>query len=78
MKMLNAIAFQYTNLEISISLKIPIFRISRSRDGKPLSGVEKWAQTVIQVLSDRDLEFKSGCKGVQGLKGLRSGIEKWV
>ncbi len=30
---------------------------------------------VVQSLSDRDLEFKSGCKGVQGLKGLRSGVE---
>jgi hypothetical protein len=31
---------------------------------------------VIQVLSDRDLELKSQLKGVQGLKGLRYGIEK--
>jgi hypothetical protein len=26
----------------------------------------------VQVLNDRDLELKSGCKGVQDLKGLRS------
>jgi hypothetical protein len=30
---------------------------------------------VIPVLSDLDLELKSECKGVQGLKGLRSGVE---
>jgi hypothetical protein len=32
------------------------------------------------VLSDRDRdnELKSGCKGVQGLKGLRSGVEAGV
>ncbi len=26
---------------------------------------------VIQVLNDRDLELKSGCEGVQGLKGIK-------
>ncbi len=30
------------------------------------------------MLSYRDLEFKIGCKGVQGLKELRSGIEVGV
>jgi hypothetical protein len=29
----------------------------------------------VQVLNDRDLELIS-CKGVQGLKGLRSGVKK--
>jgi hypothetical protein len=31
---------------------------------------------VIQVLSDRDLDMKSGCKLVKGFKGLRSGAKK--
>jgi hypothetical protein len=31
---------------------------------------------VIQVLSDRDLEFKNASKGVKGLEGVRSGVEK--
>jgi hypothetical protein len=30
---------------------------------------------VIQLLSDRDLELKSRCKGLQGLNELRSGVE---
>jgi hypothetical protein len=40
------------------------------------SGVTKLVKTVIKVLSDRDLELKSGLKGVQGLKVLRSGAKK--
>jgi hypothetical protein len=31
-------------------------------------------ETVIQVLSDQDLELKIGCKGVPRLKELRSNI----
>jgi hypothetical protein len=30
---------------------------------------------VVQSLSDRNRELKSGLKGVQGLKGLRSRVE---
>jgi hypothetical protein len=30
----------------------------------------------VQVLSDRDQEFKGDGKGVKGLKGLRSRVEK--
>ncbi len=31
---------------------------------------------VIPVLSDMDMKLKMECKGVQGLKGLRSGGKK--
>ncbi len=31
---------------------------------------------LILVLSDRDMKLKMECQGVQGLKGLRSGVEK--
>ncbi len=33
---------------------------------------------VVQSLNDRNQELKSGCKGVQDLKGLRSGVEEGV
>ncbi len=33
---------------------------------------------VISVLSDRDLELKSGCKGNSAFERSGSGVEKWV